>query len=365
DMGSQSNSTLSFNMLWSKAKTGQGTAVEQKLEGLQAARAVAALSVAYFHSYIALRGFPEAAQLPIGALKDRGYLGVNFFFAISGYVICLVAAKPTFEPTVFAIKRLFRLYPMYWIAMMIIAAMIGLGRYSPQSLDHFLYSMTLLPQQGAPAYDPSWTLEREMVFYVLAAIVVPFAGARGLAVVLATLAACGWYFGNPWSFHLISTTQADFLAGVLVFLVRERAKLLGAVVPIAIGCAGLWFSRTHELPFLVPASMAIVLLGMTQLRLPWERPPFRWVVAIGDVSYSIYLLHYIVFYWSAFTSARLPWTLPDWLCEPWRYLALALCCLISSVTWRYIEFPAIRFSERIARHKVPFADNQRSLVARQ
>jgi peptidoglycan/LPS O-acetylase OafA/YrhL len=59
-----------------------------KLERLQAARAIAALSVAYFHSYIALRAFPESAQIPIGPLKEWGYFGVNFFFSISGYVIC-------------------------------------------------------------------------------------------------------------------------------------------------------------------------------------------------------------------------------------------------------------------------------------
>jgi hypothetical protein len=88
----------------------------QKLPGLQAGRAIAALTVAYFHSYIALRAFPESAQIPIGPLKDHGYLGVNFFFAISGYVICLIASKPTFSAVPFAINRAFRLFPMYWVS---------------------------------------------------------------------------------------------------------------------------------------------------------------------------------------------------------------------------------------------------------
>ena len=84
--------------------------MEKKLEGIQVARAIAALSVAYFHSYIALRAFPESAQAPIPPLKQWGYLGVDFFFAISGHVICLIAARPSFSPLSFAIKRLFRLY---------------------------------------------------------------------------------------------------------------------------------------------------------------------------------------------------------------------------------------------------------------
>ena len=78
--------------------------MSEKLEGLQAARAIAALSVAYFHSYIAVRAFPESAQIPIGPLKNQGFLGVNFFFAISGYVICLIASKPTFSAVPFAIN---------------------------------------------------------------------------------------------------------------------------------------------------------------------------------------------------------------------------------------------------------------------
>jgi exopolysaccharide production protein ExoZ len=56
---------------------------QTKNEGLQAARAIAALSVAYFHSYVAVRGFPEAAWMPIPWLKQWGFLGVDFFFAVS------------------------------------------------------------------------------------------------------------------------------------------------------------------------------------------------------------------------------------------------------------------------------------------
>ncbi|WP_199805423.1 acyltransferase family protein, partial [Bradyrhizobium lablabi] len=156
---------------------------EGRLAGLQLARALAALSVAYFHSYIALRIYPESAQYPLTFLRDWGYLGVNFFFAISGYVICLVTEKKSFTVRSFVIKRLFRLYPMYWTAMGAIAIMILIGRYPVQSIDHFLYSMTLLPQHGPSAYDVSWTLERELVFYSVAAVTVPLTGIYGLAAV--------------------------------------------------------------------------------------------------------------------------------------------------------------------------------------
>jgi exopolysaccharide production protein ExoZ len=318
----------------------------EKLQGLQLARAMAALSVAYYHSYIALRAFPEAAQMPIAPLKQWGYLGVDFFFAISGYVICLVAAKPSFSPLPFAIKRVFRLYPIFWVAMACVAFLIAIGKYRLEPIGHFLYSMTLLPQQGAPAYDLSWTLEREMVFYALAACIVPLAGIRGLAIVMAALATAGWYFGNPWSFHLISTTQAQFLAGIVVFLLRARTKFLGAVVPLVAGTGLLVATHASGHVLAIPVSMGIILLGMTQLQLPWDRWPFRWMVAVGDASYSVYLLHYVVFVASVYLCVYL--APPNWSCEPWRFATLAVSAIISIQTWRWVELPMIRIGNALA-----------------
>lgn len=319
---------------------------QQRLPGLQVARAIAALSVAYFHSYIALRAFPDAAQIPIPPLKQWGYLGVDLFFAISGYVICLVAAKPSFAPLPFAIKRVFRLYPIYWVAMACIAGLIAIGKYREEPIGHFLYSMTLLPQQGAPAYDLSWTLEREMVFYAIAALVVPVAGIRGLALVMASLATAGWYFKNPWSYHLISTTQADFLAGILVFLLGGRARFLGAIIPLVSGVALLVFTHASQNVLYIPLSMGIILLGMVHLQLPWNRWPLRWMVAMGDASYSIYLLHYIVFIGSVYLCAAV--APPSWMCEPWRFATLAACAIISILTWRIIERPMIGVGNTLA-----------------
>jgi exopolysaccharide production protein ExoZ len=319
---------------------------QSKNEGLQAARAVAALSVAYFHSYIALRAFPETAQVPIGGLKDWGFLGVNFFFAISGYVICLVVSRPGFAPIPFAIRRVFRLYPMYWATMAVIVVLIALGKYRLEPIGHFLYSMTLLPQQTPPAFDPSWTLEREMVFYALAMVTVPLGGIRALAIVLAALAGAGWYFGNPWSFHLVSSLQADFLAGVLAFLARDQLRRISAPLLLMAGVSLLVYTRTHEFAFSVSISSCLILAGMVELRVPWQRAPFSWLVALGDASYSIYLLHYVTFAVMTFVAARL--ALPEWACEPWRALAIGVCCLISLATWQLIERPMIRFGNRLA-----------------
>jgi exopolysaccharide production protein ExoZ len=321
-----------------------------KNEGLQAARAIAALCVAYFHSYVAVRSlFPEQAWAPIPWLKEWGFLGVNFFFAISGYVICMVVSKPGFTVRSFAIKRVFRLYPMYWVTMAMVIVLIAWGKYRIEPVDHFLYSMTLLPQPQPPAYDMSWTLEREMVFYALAAIVVPILGITGLAATLAALALTGWYLGNPWSFHLLSTVQADFLAGVLAFQAQPVLRRLGAALPICAGGVLLWYTRAHDFPFAIAISMGMIVSGFVNLSMPASRIPFRWLVAVGNASYSVYLLHYIVFLVSQVIAIQwIGLKLPDWACEPYRLAIIVICCLISYVTWQLIERPMIARGNQIA-----------------
>jgi peptidoglycan/LPS O-acetylase OafA/YrhL len=98
--------------------------------------------------------------------------------------------------------------------------------------------------------------------------------------------------------------------------------------------------------------MTFILAGIVNLRLRWERWPNRWLVAAGDVSYSIYPLHYFVFYLAAVTAklifARFPALQQDWLCEPWRWAALILSCFIASFTWKFIESPMIALGNVIA-----------------
>ena len=75
-------------------------------------------------------------------------------------------------------------------------------------------------------------------------------------------------FIRTWSFHLVSTVQADFLAGVVVFTLRAPLRRLAGSVPLILGCATLWYTRAHDFAFAVPLSMAAILVGMVNLRLP-------------------------------------------------------------------------------------------------
>jgi hypothetical protein len=60
------------------------------------------------------------------------------------------------------------------------------GHYPTQLAGYLLWSMTLLPQPSASVTDVSWTLEREIVFYALAAVTIPIVEISGLALAVCT-----------------------------------------------------------------------------------------------------------------------------------------------------------------------------------
>src|ERR1700730_3693489 len=125
------------------------TVQQDRLPGLQVARAIAALSIAYFHSWVTLTRFPKdtAYQLPV--LTTYGWLAVDVFFAISGFVICLVASKSTFNRIPFLRKRVFRLYRL-WTAILTASPILALAGRKPietETFGFFVYSVTLLPTE--------------------------------------------------------------------------------------------------------------------------------------------------------------------------------------------------------------------------
>jgi len=154
--------------------------------GIQVARAVAALSIVYLHSWVAIARFPQGTAYPIPFLSVYGWLGVDLFFAISGYVICLVVSRETFAIWPFLIKRVFRLYPLWLTILTVFAVTTWLwrGLQPNETLGFFLHSATLVLTDGFPFYSIGWSLQHEMAFYLIAAAVAPLFGVMGLVVVL-------------------------------------------------------------------------------------------------------------------------------------------------------------------------------------
>jgi exopolysaccharide production protein ExoZ len=324
-------------------------APSSKLPGIQIARAVAALSVVYFHSKAALDPFPKDTAYPISWLTSYGWLGVDLFFAISGYVICLVVSRDGLIPGPFIVRRMFRLYPLWVATLTIFAIIIWLWRgWRPfETLGLFLYSATLLPTDGFPFYFVGWSLQHEMAFYVICALLMPTAGIYGLVIFLVMSTATVHLVALPWFFAQLAQYHADFLAGVLAFAAITQLRFIGPTVLLLTGGALLllFLHFWVRLDF-VPIALFFLIAGAASVPSS-DTVLCRTAVGIGDSSYSLYLLHPIVLLFSKAVWMELP-DRPLWIEEPVRFGSIAAIIVISLLSWRYFERPMIDLGNRIA-----------------
>jgi peptidoglycan/LPS O-acetylase OafA/YrhL len=265
--------------------------------GIHALRGIAAVLVVVEHGGLFAT---QAVGVPFTNLLkiDFGALGVLTFFIISGFVIGLNRHLPTGE---FLLRRALRIYPAFWAAYALSAAIVLLaGKQTGFSWA----ALFLWPQAGYPTIHVMfWTLVFEMFFYALAAAV--FA-CRMSDRTLTALALC-WI--------LVIQTMYPYMTGM-------RPLLPGALIPFAqynlffaVGliCAlnfgrlsrigievllGFAVVMTALLPLLPPTphatTLLVLALGLTAILLvvtKIERWP-RLMLSLGNASYGLFLLHY-------------------------------------------------------------------------
>jgi exopolysaccharide production protein ExoZ len=322
--------------------------VRDKQVGIQVARAIAALSIVYFHSWTSIVRFPTGTAYQIPGLSYYGWFAVDLFFAISGYVICLVVSRESFSVPPYLIKRVFRLYPL-WLTMLTtfaLTAWLWRGFTPNETLDFFLYSATLLPTVGNPFYNVGWSLQHEIAFYVVVAAIVPLFGMRGLVVFLLASTLVSRLIDMPWYLTYLGERHGEFLAGVLAFMLRDKTARFGFWIPCTIGVvAMISFGFVNTVTF--PISLFFLITAFANLNpgeQAWWRKP---ATMLGDASYSIYLIHPMVFFTVSSLVSKFPHA-PLWVQEPIRFICIGIVVALSLFSWRYFETPTIRFGNRVA-----------------
>jgi exopolysaccharide production protein ExoZ len=259
----------------------------QKLRSIQVLRAVAACAVVVLHAY------PEA-HAPIGN-AGYGAAGVDLFFVISGFIMASVAQGRTAGQ--FLRDRLWRIYPLWWVAVLPWLFMV------PRGPTFILSSLSLWPIYAGGYYVPvlkvGWTLSFELLFYLGMTLAIATRAAAPLALYALFLLGA-LTTANPL-LHFIGNPMAlEFLMGVLVArLPRHRA--LGLLIPLGLSLFALTspgigdveaslgpqWALSRVLQWGVPA--ALVVWGVLSLERLFKHRRFDLPVAIGDASYSIYL----------------------------------------------------------------------------
>ncbi|KSA14309.1 acyltransferase family protein [Maribacter dokdonensis] len=133
-------------------------------------RFIAALSVVFFHYFFNgyLSGLSNLNFGQIGEIFKYGYLGVNLFFIISGFVIPLSISQRSLKK--FVVSRFVRLYPTYWLCVTITFLAILFFGYPKFSVNptQFLVNLTMFQNYvKIESIDGVyWTLFIEMKFYI-------------------------------------------------------------------------------------------------------------------------------------------------------------------------------------------------------
>ena len=344
------------------------------LDGL---RGVAALTVVAFH-------LCEAhAASRFAQVINHGYLAVDFFFLLSGFVIGYAYDDRWRRMSLgeFFQRRLIRLHPMIVVAMVIGALMFYFqaGPLFPMIADTPLWrmllimviGMTLLPVPPSldlrgwgemhPLNGPAWSLFFEYVANVLYALVLRRLPNRILGV-LALLAGAalvhylltgpngdvigGWSL-EPVQFRLGFTRLAyPFCAGLLLSRVVRPGRIAHAfpmsaailfatmALPRIGGPETLWMNGLYEAVCIVVAFPLVVWLGASASA---SARTNRVCAALGGLSYPLYIIHYpFVYTYTAWTNEHHV-SLRDGL--PVAAATFAVCVALAWLLLKYYDEP--------------------------
>ena len=301
-----------------------------RLDNIQALRGIAALAILFYHLALFIRVgvFKGQSGFPAGAW-DQGWAGVDLFFVISGFIMVWTTQSiKTGLSTAggFLWRRVTRIYPLWWLCAGIMAIYFFIAYGMPAAPDRVdgagqawqfaLKSFALWPQDVPPLLGLGWTLIHEMWFYLIFALLL-ILPRKTLIIGLVAWAALtlGHYlaFGavevsKPVWKLITSPLTLEFIGGALIAkLVLARFNISKDLAwPILIlGVIWVFFAMSFNMRFaaedhhfvraiIYGPAMMVIVWASTALTLSGELKTPNWLVRLGDWSYSLYLIHYIV-----------------------------------------------------------------------
>lgn len=308
---------------------------------------------------------------------DGGYVGVDVFFVISGYLITTIilgekqAGK--FSITAFYERRARRILPALFFVMPVCMLLAWrwmvpteLVSFCESVIGVFVFASNVLFWRTSGYFDTeaahvpllhTWSLGVEEQYYFLFPVFIILLWRLGLkrlvrvvsAVALASLAVSHWASRHhvEANFYLAPTRAWELLIGSILAILAFRVPLhqrvgrvannllSGLGLALVIGSIFLYGSSTPfpSLYALAPTIGSALVIGFAAKdTLTAKVLSLKWVVRVGLVSYSAYLWHQPLFAFARIHSVR--------PLSPLQYGGLsALTMLLAYVTWRFVETP--------------------------
>jgi exopolysaccharide production protein ExoZ len=334
------------------------------IRSIQYLRGVAAVLVLLHHVAYKLHRF---SFNPLAWLHCAD-VGVDIFFIISGFIMCHSVRNHIGAPAEagnFFRGRIARIIPLYWslttLALLVFLVAPTVVNSTGGHTD-ILASYFLLPVDGKYLVQNGWTLSFEFYFYVLFAIGLFFPAKAGrlLVIVLMSLVACVGFFITPTSIigaFLLSPLLLEFVFGMTLYVLFERAARIPRFLSLVIGAAGvmIWLLvnfrrgpgvyiedyRVRVLSYGIPALLICfaVVFGSRKATPNAEQRELQW---LGDVSYSLYLSHPFVASAVTLVMLRINFGIATGAITGVIIIAAAL--LLAGLIYRTCELPLVSMS---------------------
>jgi peptidoglycan/LPS O-acetylase OafA/YrhL len=366
-------------------------------ERIDILRGVAAIMVMLYH-VIVIGNFTTFPSWGPFQILRNGWMGVNLFFVISGFVITLSLsrekiAKPNKARLNFMTRRWFRIAPLYYFTIFIFIAFLQphLLFLSAKSMaahfgTHALFLHNLHPQTTGSIVGPNWTVALEMQFYLLMSflITILFTWNRFKLLLIFVLSAWIWRYSttlylepgksvvNDQSIlsNMLPGTLDQFFVGILLALLwlssREtESKLSKRFERSALNCllymclfsvsfafnlyllshTNYWSNTLMIVFYKTMLAFSFGLLVLAFMTIPNKRfvidLPLQY---LGRISYGIYLWHIIVL---VTIMERMPWLIGYKL----MFIVSAISISLASMSYHLIEKPMIEKGSLIVRSR--------------
>ena len=354
-------------------------------------RAFAAISVLVLH-VIELTGwknFPIEGPLTWFRI---GWMGVDLFFVISGFVITFSAFSILENNTLgkfrelFIKKRTARIVPLYILTILVFLTFVMpaflFERFWINLFSHLLFIHNLFPSLHGSINGPNWTIATEMQFYLLILFLAPWLRSANVYKIVLIFLSVSWcwkaavvgYFHyappeNTFPIFVYSTQLPgvldEFLMGILIARFFKstyfknidsyfKKKNLVSYLPFLLAIIFLYcvlqifwsYSEYWNNPLMViffrtllASSFAFIVFSLCFIKVPKSTDLiFSPLNYLGKISYGIYLWHLPVI----LSLKKVEWLTSDRI----LLLTLALTFIFASISWHFFEKPLLdKFSK--------------------
>lgn len=343
-------------------------------KNIQGMRAVAALMVFVTHVFYPIAAMRTHWAAPY--FDAIGPAGVDIFFVISGFIIYIVA-KRSGEMAAeqgrikaakdFAIRRIIRIYPIYWIIFLLAGILMPYVDLMPAWIEHrSMFELLTLTAQPNDHVMAAWTLTFEVYYYAAATLVLLlfprhiFHGLMLWFAIIFGVNSVAFLLGKPWMFNIFfASILFEFMFGMIIaWMIQHKISGFG-LGSLLLGVAGFLIGsevyRVHggwgPLPswwrmgcFGIPGAFIIYGMVSLEVRERWIFPSV-WQ-KLGDASYSLYLWHQMVF--AVLVAVCVKLGIID--AVPRTILAmifLSVGLAVGLASFRYVEMPLLRILGKI------------------